>query len=144
VEINVYVANLAQYNAGWLVGEWLMLPMAEDALQEAISEILGDDEEIAIHDYESFVAISEYENPYKLNEMLHQLKPYDDKLIESLYFHFSSLEDVLKVLQSGEYSCYYDMESMQDAHMNWWRKDCTERFRIPLKAISTIRRFHEI
>lgn len=91
-----------------------MLPMAEDALQEAIGEILGDDEEIAIHDYESVVAISEYENPYKLNELLHQLKPYDDKLIESLYFHFSSLEDVLKVLQSGEYSCYYDMESMHD------------------------------
>ncbi|PYI49994.1 antirestriction protein ArdA [Paenibacillus flagellatus] len=114
VEIKVYISNLAKYNDGELVGDWITLPTDSEILESFIEKILGEDDEYAIHDYEAFFSIYEFDNPYKLNELLQQLKSYDSRLIQSLFYNLSSLEDVLRVLGSGEYSCYYDMESMQD------------------------------
>jgi antirestriction protein len=51
--LSVYIANLAKYNNGELFGKWLNLSeITEEELQEAISEILGKDEELFISDYE--------------------------------------------------------------------------------------------
>lgn len=50
MEIKLYIANLAKYNEGELVGKWITLPTEEDELRETISDVLGTDEEYAIHD----------------------------------------------------------------------------------------------
>jgi hypothetical protein len=67
--MNIYVANLAKYNEGHLVGKWLALPMDADNMQKEIKLILGTDEEYAIHDYEAPFPISEYSNPFHLNQI---------------------------------------------------------------------------
>ena len=67
--MKIYVANLAKYNEGRLVGNWLTLPMDPDDLQKEINLILGTDEEYAVHDYEAPFPISEYSNPFHLNQI---------------------------------------------------------------------------
>lgn len=66
--IQIYVADLAAYNAGYLHGVWIDATLDPDDIQEAINKMLVDGptqdaEEWAIHDYEGFegVSISEYE-----------------------------------------------------------------------------------
>ena len=39
--IRIFITNLAQYNAGNLVGKWVSLPLSEDELWAEIKEILG-------------------------------------------------------------------------------------------------------
>ena len=67
--MRIYVANLAKYNQGMLVGKWIELPIDPDDLKAGIQSVLGTDEEFAIHDYESPFLVEEYSNPYQLNEI---------------------------------------------------------------------------
>ena len=66
MSIRIYVASLAKYNSGRLVGRWIDLPA--DDLWEQVEDMLDGDEEWAIHDYEAPFSISEYENLDELNE----------------------------------------------------------------------------
>ena len=81
--INLYIANLAAYNAGYLVGEWLSLPASDETLNELFKAIKfeNEDTEYAIHDYECFVSgisIDEYASIKKLNEVAEELEGLDD------------------------------------------------------------------
>ncbi|KFI96875.1 MULTISPECIES: antirestriction protein ArdA [Bifidobacterium] len=55
-EIRVYVANLAAYNAGFMRGDWITLPVSQDELDGFLDERVfqwhGADDEYAIHDFE--------------------------------------------------------------------------------------------
>ncbi len=91
--LNIYITDLAAYNAGTLVGEWVSLPLSRTELNQVITEILSEGEkitgeanheEIFITDYEwSFETkeirkIDEYEDPYALNKeafLLSELNP---------------------------------------------------------------------
>ncbi|MCK4260077.1 MAG: antirestriction protein ArdA [Halanaerobiales bacterium] len=63
--MNVYVANLAKYNEGIYKAEWVSLPTLEKDLNEQMEQILGNDEEYIILDYESELDldIDEFSNP---------------------------------------------------------------------------------
>lgn len=55
----IYVASLADYNAGRLIGRWIEANQPPDRLQKAIDDMLTESEEEiaedwAIHDYEGF------------------------------------------------------------------------------------------
>jgi antirestriction protein len=65
----IYVASLADYNAGRLHGEWITLDEDRDALWAHVQSMLASSpepiaEEWAIHDFEGFgpLALDEYEN----------------------------------------------------------------------------------
>jgi len=65
----IYVASLADYNAGRLHGCWIDANQSADAIREEIAQMLADSEEFiaeewAIHDYERFgdLGLSEYED----------------------------------------------------------------------------------
>jgi antirestriction protein len=65
----IYVASLADYNAGRLHGAWINANQEPEELREAITEMLAKSkepiaEEWAIHDYEGFgpLRLSEYES----------------------------------------------------------------------------------
>ena len=81
MEINIYVASLADYNAGRLVGEWITLnnKTYNEVMQEIQDMLKGSEEEIAeewaIHDYESPFAISECES---IRELMDIVAAYDD------------------------------------------------------------------
>lgn len=62
----IYVASLADYNAGRLHGCWIDCDNGADAIQEAVNEMLAaspepNAEEWAIHDYEGFCGLTIHE-----------------------------------------------------------------------------------
>lgn len=66
---SIYVASLADYNNGRLLGDWIDATIGADAIHEKIAAILARSQEFApeewaIHDYEGFGAkrLSEYES----------------------------------------------------------------------------------
>lgn len=121
MEINIYVANLAAYNAGYHKGEWINLPMDEEELNQTIIDILDTStmsekaqyeignncEEVAIHDYEAPWKINEYDNIQKLNEIaerLQRLSIYivDEDMIECLLQFVPDIEEAIDKLEKGD------------------------------------------
>jgi hypothetical protein len=85
--LKIYITDLAAYNNGYLIGEWVDLPMEKEELEVSIKKILkqgeeackyGSHEEFFITDYEwedvTIFSVQEYENPYLLNEKLSLLE----------------------------------------------------------------------
>ena len=84
----ICIQDLAAYNNGFLVFEWVKLPVSEEELNEAIKSVLakgeelckdGVHEEIMLADYESdIIEIGEWSNPFKINEICEELEDLDD------------------------------------------------------------------
>ena len=99
--LNIYITDLAAYNAGALIGRWVSLPITRFELNQVISEILTEgehavDEEnhekIFITDYEwSFMTeeireIDEYENIDDLNKEAFLLSELDADKLKAVKF----------------------------------------------------------
>ncbi|HAS74842.1 MAG TPA: hypothetical protein DCS67_11925 [Clostridiales bacterium UBA8960] len=94
--IKIYITDLAAYNNGHLIGEWIELPMDEEKLQGKITEILstgaevcgdGEHEEIFITDYESeFMRINEYDSIKKLNEIAEAVEGLGENELKAIRF----------------------------------------------------------
>jgi|SRR3989339_682035 len=120
MKINIYVANLTKYNEGILKGEWIKLPISKEELEEALNEILGSDDEHAIHDFEAPFDIHEYDNIYELNEFAQELVGVDEdekviKIISSDILgsgYYRS--ELVRILKDHEYSVVSDVWSEQD------------------------------
>lgn len=85
--LKIYLTNLGKYNEGYLIGEWVTLPVNDDELEEVKKRIGINEyyEEWFITDYESDIAgveIGEYSNIDELNEMAETLEDLDDADIE--------------------------------------------------------------
>ena len=87
--MEIFLTDLAAYNSGYLVGEWVTLPMEEEDLKSKLEEILSKGsnicgygekhEEYFITDFEcELFDIGEYENIYKLNEKALKIDDLDD------------------------------------------------------------------
>lgn len=78
--MRIYVANLAAYNNGEMVGDWFDLPVEMEEVFENIFEPHELDEngqphgDWAIHDYELPISIEEYTSIEKLNEFAERLE----------------------------------------------------------------------
>ena len=91
MSISIYLTNLRKYNEGELIGKWVELPISEDDLQEELEEVLGDDEEYFITDWECprGFEIGEYSNLYSLNE---EAEEYEDILHNKFYDNEEAFE----------------------------------------------------
>lgn len=76
----IYVASLADYNAGRLHGRWIDANQSADAIREQIAQMLAESkepvaEEWAIHDYEYFgdLKLSEFADIDQVAEAAHQI-----------------------------------------------------------------------
>lgn len=99
----VYVASLADYNAGRLHGEWIILDGDADDLHQRVQAMLGRSpepiaEEWAIHDYEGFgpLALHEYESLDALAALAEGIREHG-----AAFAHWAALagpdtEDLLK------------------------------------------------
>lgn len=91
--LKIYVSDLAAYNSGRLIGEWVELPCDDlaDAIQAVLSEgqrVCKDvlpHEEYFITDFEweddgmsKACSVSEYSDPYRLNELAEELYTLDE------------------------------------------------------------------
>jgi uncharacterized FlaG/YvyC family protein len=112
--LKVYITDLAAYNQGFLIGEWVELPMAMEDLENKVLEILKkgsiecgfneEHEEIFITDFEwegtQLFKVEEYSNLEEINykcEQLEDLSEDDQKrmgyLMDYVGFNF---EDALE------------------------------------------------
>ncbi len=99
--IKIYVADLAEYNNGNLVGKWITLP--NDNLWSEVQEMLGSNEEWAIHDYEAPFSISEYADLDELNTIAEQYQELDVQEIKKInYLMDYQGETMAKALEHQE------------------------------------------
>lgn len=113
--MRIYITDLAAYNHGHLVGEWLTLPMEEEELREKLKGILlrgselCDNEEVHeeyfISDWECEIfEIGEYESIYKLNDKAEKIEDFEEDekqkirfLLESNYV--SNLDEAIEKIE---------------------------------------------
>ncbi len=115
METKIYLTNLAKYNQGRLVGKWIDLPLPEEDLQKSLEDILGNDQEAFITDYEAPYRIEEYDNPFELNKFAEQLDELDDYDQQKVFY----LMDITgydrdEALEHHEDVTYYPQMTLED------------------------------
>jgi len=91
----IYVACLAAYNAGILHGQWIDCTADVDELEAAIQKILkaspiAGAEEWAIHDYEGFASLSEFERPEQIADRVELHNDFGWNPVEAYMDNFRS------------------------------------------------------
>lgn len=87
--LKIFLTNLGKYVDGYLVGEWVKLPVPKDKLNDILTRIGVDEhnEEYFITDFETTLAnleISEYASLYELNELAELVEDLTDGDYEKL------------------------------------------------------------
>ena len=119
-DFRIWFGNLAKYNEGKLVGKWLALPMDEDALNKEIKDVLGDDEEYFLADWECPLSIvSEHSCPFKLNEIASELEEISDHDMAILDFLIDEeRKDYQEAVECMENVIFYEGMNMEDVAIN--------------------------
>jgi hypothetical protein len=124
--MEIYITDLAAYNNGHLIGEWVALPMDEDDLRAKITEILamgaqvcGDSEheEIFITDYESdLMTIGEYADQFQLNEIAEQAENLSDCEVKAVKFLLNNylVKDFNEALEKYEEVIIHESTTFED------------------------------
>ena len=131
--INIYVANLAEYTKGKLVGSWVSLPIEENDWKDFLKTI-GNPEEIAIHDYENnsgfdSLEIEYYSSISYLNKLARKLEEIKKKgLINEFNALYEALEedfeDAVEYLETNRY-LFYSGVTMEEVAKNYIENNCT-------------------
>lgn len=119
--LKIYLTNLGKYNEGYLIGEWVTLPVDDDKLEEVKKRIGINEhyEEMFITDYESDidgVKVNEYSNIVELNEMVETLECYDDDDKATLIALMSECGYTINeaIEKSSDVNIFYDCDNMED------------------------------
>lgn len=124
--MEIYITDLAAYNNGYLIGEWVALPMDENDLSAKIREILAigaeacgdtEHEEIFITDYESdLVSIGEYDDIFSLNAMAEKSEFLNDYEIKAIKFLLRNnfVKDFDEAMEHFEDVIIHESTSMED------------------------------
>ena len=118
--MKIFITNLAKYNEGVLIGEWICLKMDEMKLRSKINNVLGRDEEFFISDYEAPIIIGEYDNISDLNEFAEKLDGIQerDEVIEAISKDVLgdgySREELVRILSEREYYVVDDVWTESD------------------------------
>ena len=128
--LKLFITDLHAYNNGFLVGEWVTLPLSGKELYMAINQILSEGEhlcqsdvtheEIFITDYEwmgqSLFNVNEYDSPWDVNDDLgklselstHQQKAVAFLLMENLTY------DLDDAIQRSEDVIIHENQRLED------------------------------
>jgi len=102
----IYVANLAAYNAGRLHGKWI--PLDGTDLAEAIEGVAkGGD--WAVHDYDECPNLGEHPSLQELNALNLALSTHDPAAVFAALQIYTDVESALTLLDEG-YAVYEDRE----------------------------------
>lgn len=105
-KIKIYVSSLSKYTEGRENGRWLSLPMERESLKNVLSEIVGNNEEHIILDYDAPFQIGEYENIISLSNMVSelQLKGIEPEVLQVLFKVGDSREETFQKIMEDEYT----------------------------------------
>lgn len=114
----IYVADLTEYNNGTLNGKWFDLfdYLYVDDLQGDIEEMLGDNEEWVIHDYDCDFKhnFGEYEDLEELLKIVEFLEEDEEKTLAIIEeFGIDDLDDL------DNYIFYSDVKNEYDLGYYW-------------------------
>ena len=130
--IKGYITNLSKYNEGVLAYKLISFPIDEDELNEALKEIgckYTDesgvvhnplDEEYFFSDWECEIPLEfgEYESISDVNdiaERVEALETYEQDVLKViLEGHTSNIEEVLRIVEGGNYTIWNDCINMAD------------------------------
>jgi hypothetical protein len=125
--MKIYITDLAAYNNGHLIGEWVSLPMSKNDLNLKISEILlmgteacNDDEiheEFFITDFEcDFMGIREYDDVYNLNEIAAKMELMNDHFKKMTKFLLSNnlVSNLNEAIEEAENVIIHKDSTMED------------------------------
>lgn len=132
-KISIFITNLGRYNEGYLMGEWVKLPVPEDRLEEVLARVGINEhyEEYFITDYESTfpnLQIGEYASISELNELaerIEELADYDyEKLAAVLECESSmSIAEILAIIEDlDSFDLLADVDS--DLALGEYYADC--------------------
>lgn len=141
----IYVASLADYNAGRLHGRWIDANQTADAIHEEIAEMLAESkepiaEDYAIHDYEYFgdLHLSEYEGIDQVAEAAYQIVEHGPVFASLLSYVGGTgyIEDALRYMQEAYCG---EFESLREYAEQLIEEDC---YADSLKALPEFIRYH--
>ena len=126
--MNIYLTNLGKYNEGFLIGEWVSLPISNEDLKNVLKRIKISNKPDANSNYyeEYFITywecdyynIGEYENIDTLNEIASQVESLEDnekEIVKALMSECGyTLNEAMEKVESGNYGIYYNCEDMID------------------------------
>ena len=107
----------SRYTEGQENGRWLQLPMDSDKLQSIYNDIVGENQEHIILDYDALFDISEYENIFMLNETLENLSEcgLDNDMLTALFKVNPNCGEVLEAIENG----IFDIINVDDVSAEW-------------------------
>jgi antirestriction protein len=127
--LNVFLSDLQAYNEGHLVGRFITLPISENKLAQAISEVLREGEAISdsnnheeffLTDWEwgdvEFFSIDEYDNIYELNAKLQAIEEVEAYKHKAIAFLLSEglANDLDDAISKADDVRVYEGQSMED------------------------------
>lgn len=115
--VKIYLSNLSRYVEGRENGRWLQLPMDSDKLQSIYNDIVGENQEHIILDYNAPFDISEYENIFVLNETLASISEcgLDSDMLMALFKVNPDRDEVLESIENGT----FDIINVDDVSSGW-------------------------
>lgn len=122
--IQIWIGDLAEYNNGNLVGDWVTLPCD---LNQAINDtLINGNEEYFIGDIDSSLDLKGY-SINELNEIAEKLESYskfDEELFAGILEsgHFSDLDDVYQCIEDGNYMVFHDCKDMSDVAYSYYEE----------------------
>lgn len=125
-EYHLYVACLACYNEGRLVGAWIDADQDADGMQAVIDEMMTHDtqgdpcphEETAIHDYEiGGIKIGEHES---IEDVARIVEALNDKgeAFKVAYDNFSDVDQAIKACDEDYQGCHKSIEDWAETHLD--------------------------
>ncbi len=124
--LNIYITDLAAYNNGFLIGEWVTLPLDAANLTYKIREILAEGqlqckasqhhEECFITDYEftdgaSLFSVDEYADVFALNDLTDELSGLDEHELLQCQFLLHEGYDIRYSIDNHDDVTIYDYRS---------------------------------
>ena len=122
--MEIYLTNLGKYNEGYLVGEWVHLPVSDDDLR-AVFDRIGinkEYEEFFITDYEnSPIRIDEYDSIEQLNFLAEKMENLSEteQTVLRYFLNYESLgfREAVEELEKENYFYYTDIDNELDLGM---------------------------
>lgn len=140
----IYVASLADYNAGYLLGRWIDANQSADAIREEIAQLLAQSkqpiaEEWAIHDYDNFgsLRLSEFEDLEHVAEVA-RLMVEHGSLFAELVNHLGDVSNVEEARRYMEEAYRGAFDSLAD-YASDFVEDC---YADVLKSLPDFIRYH--
>lgn len=115
--IKIYLSNLSKYVEGTENGRWLQLPMDSDKLQSIFNDIVGENQEHIILEYDAPFDIDEYENVFILNQDLENILDcgLDDDMLTALFKVNPDRDEVLEAIENET----FDIINVDEVSSGW-------------------------